>query len=65
MGNSECRGWMLDIEMVLVLSGVYYSYVKTQYSPVEGLNMNGPSICTETQCVWQDQDDLLLETSEL
>ena len=29
---------------------------------VEGLMME---ICTETQCLWQDQDDLLMEISEL
>ena len=29
---------------------------------VDGLMME---ICTETQCLWQDGDDLLLEISEL
>ena len=46
--------WDIEMHMVLVLSGVHYSNVRTQHTPVEGLKMDATGIlsmetCTETQ----------------
>ena len=41
------------------------SYVRTHHSLVESLKMDAAGcLSTETEPVWQDQDDLLMEISE-